>query len=231
MAEGVLNKIILWGLLILFMLVFLFAIYSKTGFMSKIANLALGAERFLPVEPNKEVKQDESLPQLAINAQKAFMDDLTNYIDKEKCLLTFRGLGGLDDYKMEVSNFENKVVSRIILPDGRLGSPSETKEGIQICVVDPEAFFGCYLSTQIYRDCSRQLYRTLDSVYLTKDNILLYGANYELSQNLFKPAKDKVCLIQLYVLPSSAISGCYVFKDAITYECLDRIKEIPLCSK
>lgn len=233
MAEGVLNKIITWALIILFILIFLFVFYSPAeGFMGKIAKLALGAERFLPVEPNKEVRQDESLPQLTTSTQNVFMEDLTKYIDKEKCLLPFGSLAGLDNYKMQVSNFENRITSRIENSNGIKLNPLSTDKNLQICVVDPEAFFGCYLSTQIDRDCSRQLYRTLDSVYITKDNVIIDENHYELTQYfLFKPTKDKVCFIPLYVPPSSTISGCYVVKDTITYECLDRIKEIPLCSK
>ena len=59
MAEGVFNKIILWALLGLFLVIFLVAIFSKTGLFPSIANLALGAERFLPVEPQKDVKASE----------------------------------------------------------------------------------------------------------------------------------------------------------------------------
>src|SRR3989338_5265883 len=56
MAEGVFNKIILWAFLGFFLVIFLVAIFSKTGLIPSIANLALGAERFLPVEPQKDVK-------------------------------------------------------------------------------------------------------------------------------------------------------------------------------
>lgn len=222
MAEGVLNKIILWGLLILFILIFLFAFYSKTGFMSKIANLALGAERFLPVEPNKEVRQDESLPQSVTSAQKVFMQDLTNYIDKERCLLPFRSLAGLEDYKMEVLNLDNKVISTIENPAGIKLNRLSTDKEMQLCVADADSFFGCYLAIQ-ERDCSKQLYRDLDSIYITKDYLTQYS--------LFKPAKNRACIVPLKIPPSSNMGGCYVYEDALTYDCLEQIKNIPLCSR
>ena len=52
--ESVLNKIILWVTLIFFVILFFFVFYgSGQGLMGKIAKLALGAERFLPVESQK----------------------------------------------------------------------------------------------------------------------------------------------------------------------------------
>ena len=96
MAEGVLNKIILWGLLILFIFIFLFALYNpREGFMGKIAKLALSAERFLPTEPSKELKADESLPQAVIKVQKTFIEQISMFPQTEKCLLKFSSLSDL----------------------------------------------------------------------------------------------------------------------------------------
>ena len=73
----ILGKIATWLLIMLFIVIFIFAFYSPAeGFMGKIAKLALSAERFLPVEPSKELKQDESLPQSTISTQEtcSFLD-------------------------------------------------------------------------------------------------------------------------------------------------------------
>src|SRR3989338_2139372 len=121
MAEGIWGKIITWGLLILFLLVFFFAFYSKEGLMSIVSKLALSAERFLPFEPGKDVKQDESLPQTTKDTQKTFMEEISNFKDKENCLLEFSSLAGLGDYRMYVLNFEGKVRSRIEKPVGKEG--------------------------------------------------------------------------------------------------------------
>ena len=64
MAEGLFNKIILWALLGLFIVIFLFIFYGpKEGFMGKIANLALGVEKYLPIQSQREVKPNEKTVQ------------------------------------------------------------------------------------------------------------------------------------------------------------------------
>ena len=60
--EKVLGKIILWASLIIFVIIFFFVFYSPAeGFMGKIAKLALGAERHLPVEPQKSGNPNKAI--------------------------------------------------------------------------------------------------------------------------------------------------------------------------
>jgi len=244
MAEGILNKIILWAILLLFLFIFAFALYSKSGLISKIANLALGAERFLPTEPSKEVKADESLPQTAINTQKTFMEEITRHKDNGKCLLTFSSLSGLNDFKMELTNY-NGVISRIEKPIGKEGiirlNPIQIKdEKLQVCVINAESFYECYIGPQ--RICTKQLYNTINSVEISKDDIIINKNTYTLTKDiLFKPDKDKVCFIPIHSSTGDSWYkiyqvftkwGCDVSKNTIDDDCLNIIKShIPECSK
>ena len=243
MAEGIWNKIILWSILLLFVFIFLFALYSKdNGFMSKIAKLALSAERFLPVEPNKEVKQDETLPQEAINTQKTFMQEISQNRDKEKCLVKFSGLSGLGDLRMELSNYEG-INSRIEKPVGNEGgvklNPMTTSDTqLNICVINPEPFY-CYFNKQA--NCPQQLYNKIDTIAITKDSIIINGNSYALGQGfLFKPDKNNLCFIPVHsytgdiwykvVWQVFTKWGCDASKNTIDDDCLAIIqKNIPLC--
>lgn len=244
MAEGIWNKITLLGLLILFISIFTFAFYSKTGLMSKIASLALGAERFLPVEPRKEVKPDESLPNAVTNTQRTFIEEISKFPETEKCLLMFTTLNDLGDYRMELSSYEGKVISKIeklLSKEGGIKlSPVETKDNkLQVCVMEPEVFYDCYIGPQ--RTCKKLLYTTLDVVKISKDGIMLKDDNYKLSQLLFKPEKDKVCFVPIHSSTGDnwykfwqvfSKWGCDVSKNTIDDDCLRLIKnEIPECSR
>lgn len=241
----ILGKIATWLLIVLFIVIFIFAFYSPAeGFMGKIAKLALSAERFLPIEPTKEVKQDESLPPSTINTQEAFMNDITSYADKEECMLNLRSLSGLEDSKMEVVNFEGKVISRIEKPVGKEGgiklNPIDTNDKkLQICTINPEAFYDCYLNEQ-KKDCKKELFKTLNLIHLTKDSIIIDGNSYTLGQGiLFKPKKDKVCFIPVHSSTGDSWYkiwqvftkwGCDASKGTIDDDCLAIVKnKIPLC--
>ena len=229
MAEGVLNKIILWALFILFLFVFLFVFYRPAGgLMSKIASLALGVEKYLPVEPNKELKQDDSLPQVTLDVQKKFMQDISQQIDKGECLLSIESLSGLGDFKMEVSNFDGNVVSIINKPagEGEIKLNQQTSEQkIQFCIIDSKAFYDCYLNpTQT--DCENQLYKEINSVQITKDNIIINGKSYDYDKiALFKPEDGKVCFIPTY----SNGPGCNANDLAIQDSCLPKLPRIQNC--
>lgn len=230
MAEGIWNKIITWVLLVLFIIFFIFIFYSPAdGFMGKIANLALGAERFLPAEPNKEVKQDESLPQATLDVQKRFMQDISKQIDKGECLLPIGSLSGLGDFKMEISNFDGNIVSRINKPvgEGEIKLNQQTSEQkIHVCIIDSGAFYDCYLNPT-KTDCENQLYQEINSVQITKDKIIIDGKSYDYDDNaMFKPENNKVCFIPTY---GSLNPGCRANEIAIDKSCLTKLAKIQNC--
>ena len=244
MAEEIFHKIMMWVVLILFLLVFFFAFYSKDkGFISKIANLALVAERFLPVEPSKEVKQDESLPQAAINVQKNFMQEISQYRDKEKCLLEFSSLTRLGDLRIELSNYEG-ITSRIEKPVGKEGgiklNPIATSDQqLRVCAIESEAFYKCHLDSQ-KKDCSQQIYKTVNLIEITKESIIIDGNSYKLGQGfLFKPDKNNICFIPIHTSTGDSWYkfwqvftkwGCEAGKNTIDDDCLAIIhKNLPSC--
>ena len=231
MVEGIWNKIILWALLILFAIIFIFAFYSKTGLISKIANLAFGAERFLPNVPGKDVKPYEELPESVTSTQKAFMGDISKNLDKEKCLLTFNSISGLDNFRMALSNYNGKIISRIETVSGKeraIKLNSVETDKLQVCIINPEGFYDCYLGAN-KGECKKPLYNELSSVEITKDSIILSENTYNLAESLlFKPEKGKVCLIPV----SGSLVGCTQNSNTISNSCLKIMKsEIPECGK
>ncbi len=235
MVELISSKMVLWTLLIVFVLIFVFGFYnSKTGFISKFMGIALGAERLLPIEPIKELRPEDSLPQPLMDAQKAFMDDISKYPGQEKCLLSFNPISGLGDFTMTLSNYEGKIISRIGKPIAGGGTrnlnPVEA-DSLQVCVIDSGAFYDCYVGSQQSR-CAK-LYNTPVSVEITKDSLTINGKAYSLAQNLlFKPEKDKVCLIPSSKSLFGSLLGCSKNSDTIDDRCMEKIKSaIPECKK
>ena len=232
MAEGVLNKIILWALLIIFLLIFLFAFYSPQGFISKIANLALGAERFLPLEPKKEIKANEQLSQEAIDAQEKLMQEFSNYADKDNCTLSLSSLSKLGDLRIDLSN-DNGITSRIEKPVGKEGGVKLNivkKEGLTFCVLDPKAFYDCYLGKQ-NKDCTKTIYDEYEAVQLTKDKIIIGTSSHSLGEGiLFKPTKDRVCFVPVH---SGFLTwfGCEAKEYTLDNDCIKLMqKAIKPCS-
>lgn len=235
MAESIWESTIFWVLLILFFIIFIFVFYSPAeGFMGKVAKLALAVEKLLPVEPSKQVKQDTSLPQSTTDTQKRFMEEISKYYDKEKCVLSFSSLEGLGDYKMELSSYESKVTSRILGKDERKLNPIDTGDKeLKMCVINAKAFYNCYLSDN--KDCTQNLYREKDFIQLTKNRILIDENTYRLAQGLlFKPTKNDVCFIPIYIFQLTIYPqkwGCDASENMIDEACLEKIKQkIPSCS-
>lgn len=242
MAESILGKIVLWASLIIFILVVSYALYSPQGLISEIANLALGAERFLPFEPAKEVRQDDSLPEPAVKAQESFMGSISKNSEKEECLQVLSDLSGLGSLSMEVSNYEDKVISAIEKPIGKEGgiklNARQSENKLQICVIEPKAFYDCYINTK--RECTNEPFKPVNSVHLTKDSIAIEGATYKLENGfLFKPKKDKVCFMPVHGSTGDKWYklwkvftkwGCDAGKDTIDDDCIKEIrKRINLC--
>lgn len=238
------GEMVKWAAFIVFLFILFSVIFTKTGLTSQLANLALGMERFLPFTPSKEVVQDESLPQATINAQQKFMDDINNYRDKENCLLKLSSLNGLGELRIWLSHY-NGITSRIEKRVGkeggiRLNPLSTYDQQLKICVINPEAFYDCYLNAK-NKDCTKQLYHDLESVKITKDSIIINGNSYGLGQFLFKPDKDTLCFIPVHRLTGDSVYkfwqffarwGCDAGKDTIDNDCIKKMQNsIKLCSE
>ena len=153
MAEGILNKIIVWILIALFLVIFIFVFYSPgEGLMAKIANLALGAQRFLPVEPQKNVVQNQQLPESAVTAQNNFIDSIKNAMstssDKKFCLVKF-DISGLKDYDMQLVNNNGVMTSRIVKKsgDGNVFLNPTKLDNANICIFNHVKIFDCDLQS------------------------------------------------------------------------------------
>ncbi len=244
MAEEMLNKLVLWAILIIFIIIFIFVFYNpKEGFMGKVSKLALAVERFLPFGRGEQVKPDTSLQQSTITAQERFMKEFSSYYDKEKCLLSFSSLADLEKFSMELSNYDGKVTSRIEKSTGseagmKLNPVSSGDNELRMCVISAEAFYNCYLAGS--KDCTKITYSEKNFVKLTKDSITIDGNAYTLGQGLlFKPEKSKVCFIPVHKSTGDSWYkfwqiftkwGCEAGKSTIDDDCLEKIKkEIPSC--
>ena len=229
MTEGIIGKFATWAIIILFMFVFLFVFYSpEEGFMGKMANLVLGANRFLPVVPQKELKQDELLPKLVVTTETNLVQDISSQPDSEKCLLKLRDLSNLGDLKIKLSNYRG-VTARVKNPVGKELNPIKTSnDKTEVCIINPDAFWKCYFNPS-NTDCTQQLYTKIDSAEITKDSIIVNGKSYSLAQGfLFKPDKDRVCFIpaqQNY----DVTSNCDETTTLLDTDCLVKFNRIPQC--
>ncbi len=220
MAEKVIGKLI--GLVLLCLVIFLSLYYyynPKEGLMSKIVEYALGTETLLPNPEQKKLISDESLPQEVINTQEKFMNDISRFKDKQKCLLKLSSLSGLGDFKMNIINrniinSEVEVISRIEQEGGggiRKINPIK-KDEISICFIEPEPFYPfneCYLIKSTNNVNIQDSYCIISKQYdqylynrdfkITSDNIIIIDDQpYRFAKDiLFKPEKSKVCFILL----------------------------------
>ncbi|MBI1934897.1 hypothetical protein HYS31_00505 [Candidatus Woesearchaeota archaeon] len=226
-----------WVILGLFMLFFFFAVFANnTGLWQKMGKSAFGIiDRFYPSKPSPNVKQDESLSPNAVNAQKDFMNVVYSSREQGNCILNLKSLSGLEDLSLELSGY-NGVSSSILKPEGKEGGLRlehiEAKDNkLQLCVVEPKAFYSCYLSV---KNCNKQTYKLVNSIQLTKNRILIDKKDeqsYALSQVLFKPDKDKVCFIPVH--ESNSRWGCDATNKTIDDDCVNDIvnnKIITPCS-
>ena len=245
MTEGILGKIIEWGLLLLFLFVIMFALLNpKFGLIQKIGKVSLSFERFLPDSPNKDVAADQSLPKQATSTQQKFLNEISDYSDKGNCLLRFSDLSGLEDTKLELVNFEGKISSRIQKPTGQAATggiklnPIQTEKELQLCKINADELYNCCLKDNGATDCSKcgsRIYSTISSVLLSNDKIALtslQGGEHNYAKGLiFKPTADRICFIPTYSGWFTKI-GCDASGDRMDDDCISDIeKKIPSCGE
>ena len=225
------NKFILWGFLLLFIIIFFGAFYGPAGLLQKIANIALSAERFIPDKPIQELRHDESLPQATLNTQQKFIGEVSAYDNIGNCLLSFSSLTNLGDSKLELVNGDGFIQVRIEKPSGKektggigLNVKDIDDKNLQVCVIDSKPFYDCHLSGN--NDCRRRTYKIFDRVRVVKDEIIFDDNSREtiMDQILFKPENDKICFIPTHKGLFTSI-GCDAKEDTIDNDCIEEINE------
>ena len=150
MAELAWSKIIEWGILIVFLLIIILAIYSPQGFFKKLTGLSLGAERFLPTGPQPELKSPEPLPTGVENARSSITTSLSVAAQTKTpsdCIVSLQSLTNLENFQIEVANTQTGATISVLQPnaDGAIRRTSDTITGMSICLADPQALYDCYL--------------------------------------------------------------------------------------
>ena len=226
MAELTLNKMITWAVLLFFIIGFFYVLYSNKGLYSKLSKfLVSSTERFLPSKPQKDITKAE-VPQIVIDVQSAFMEDLTKNPEQQNCKLIFSSLEALDDYNLELVYSENKITSFIEMPVGEEGGqrfyPKTTEQELKLCVIEPKAFYDCYLADK-NRNCEKQYYIDLNSAIISKESMLINGEEYDLRHNfLFKPTKDRVCFIPT----ERGFGSCEAHETALDNDCIPTMEYV-----
>ena len=245
MSESILSRIAVWAILLIFILIFAYALYNpKFGLMQKISKIALGAERFLPDTAPLELRQDSSLPETAIPTQEKFIQEMASYKDEYHCLLQISSLSGLQDQTLELSNINNGIQVMIGKQAGKEETgriklnPKNIEGNFKLCVIESDAFYNCYIGS--IKDCSKKTYKDVTSVQLSKDGITLDGIPFSLNDGLiFKPDTDKLCFVpehtgvgeHWYSFVNPARWGCDSSSNSIDSGCTSNLKIImPMCA-
>ena len=226
MAERhILSELGTWVLIIIFILMITFAFFSPAeGFMPKIANIALGIQKYLPISPSKEIKQDEILPDAVKNTEKEFIADISKQSDKGNCILIVNNLNGLGDYKMEISYYQG-LTARIEKPAGSEGTRKiepvkADNENIKVCIVQKDAFIDCFLNPSGVKNCGNPIYKEMTLAQVSKDEVVAGGNKYNILPGImFKPDNNRVCFVPQDSLIEREIRympQCDIFTGPIT---------------
>lgn len=236
MAEITLEKIIVWLLLLLFIFITFFVFYSKDkGFMSKVSNLVLSiGERFLPVEPRKELKQDEAIPEKVIGVQNNFEKLIRSYVSTsanvEVCLIKFDSISSLKDFGLEISNLGDNMNTKLIKkkPESYLALSKVTINNAKACLINSQDIYNCYNSEK--RICSKNMYNpNVNLLRVYDEQINVNGKDYILAPYLLKYGNN-FCFIPMHKYGRGW--GCDADKNSIDDDCLPQIiNNIPECGK
>ncbi len=243
MAEGIWNWLTTFVLVAIVLLILLFAFYAKgTGLFAKLADVILKqSSRFLPIEPRKELKQDEKLPQLVINSQEKFTEFLKLNIGKsgtdKLCRLETDSLSGLGDIGLELTNLNNNLnikLTKIKSSEGYLALNVKTVENAQACLINSESFYNCYIGAN--RQCEGNMYNNLDILRINNQEARLNSGNFQLAKyngkiQMIRIDNNKFCFMPLHSGFGTPI-GCDPKKLSLDNDCVqDIVNKIPLCGK
>lgn len=244
MGEGLFSELSHWIVLGLVILVVLFLFFSKTGLMPKVASTLLSAvDRWLPVKPSEEAIGSDITRGPIINAQKQLMEDMTSHLELNGCLLNLRDLSVLndfEDYGIGISNSNGKLYSVIIKSVGssnapQLTNPMTSEQQLEVCIVDSQTFYNCYLKDPPDKPCGR-IGLLIDTIVVKKDQITgtigQTSDSYDFLHNyLFKPEPGKVCFIATRRDIGWGCDSTYGFDYRVDNDCIDDIERlIPNCA-
>lgn len=221
MAKGISSTLMIMVLVIVVLLILLFAYYAKgTGLFSKIADQVLSlSSKFLPTEPRTELKQNEKLPQKAIDTQNNFINSLKSsmqIIDNNVCRIQSPSLSGMGDLGFELSNLNNNInskITKIKSGEGYLALNIKTISNARICLINQQNFFNCYQSSD--RNCQGQIYNEADIINIQNGKAIINKNSYDLADSMVRIDNNKFCFVPLY--------------DSQMEKALNR--EIPECGK
>ena len=219
------SKLINLVLIIFFLFVFGSIIFGIL-FPGTIKSL-LAMEKFLPIGPNEDVIVGEARRGPLTLLRNNLAADIVNHIDKSQCLLPLRDISVLnnyEDYGIELTNYEGKVKLRVFRSVGEEGGisldPKTTEQEIQICTINPEAFYNCYLKGE-GRDCSTPVYNNIEKILLEKEKIIIAGNSYDYLQGyLMKPEQNKACFMQI----DNSFGGCSASSKGLDEDCAQNIQ-------
>lgn len=238
MVEGILNKIILWGVLILFILAIIFIFYSPAkGFMGKLGRLALGAERFLPVETQKETgkKQNQQVPQETIDAQQEFANTIKNMLSRQtnnQFCQTDVELTRLKDYELQLSQNDGLNI-RITkkLKEGNTYVNNIKIDNAKICVLDSSKVFNCNILKK--QQCNQQdYYEQANFVNIASEKITANGKTTPMANTLIRIGQtNNICFVRT-ISPVPGMQECNPEYNIIDETCLAYLKKnniMPSC--
>jgi hypothetical protein len=239
MPETLLGKIVLWGSLIIFVIIFSYSLYSKEGLMRTIANAALKFDRFLPFGTDKDVGTTTSIDAAVLTAHLKFTEEVDKYAANYGCLID-ADFSAFDGYTLEISNSAGKITSTILKPANEKGlvvdssgflrlRQKSTESNSKICMLNPDKFDKCY---RLNQGCDpSSLFVSADKLDVTKEEVLFGDQSHSYANGmLFKPAQDEVCFIPTHS-GFGTLPGCDANAATMDDDCLKFIKsKVPKCS-
>ncbi|MBI2541390.1 hypothetical protein HYV80_01650 [Candidatus Woesearchaeota archaeon] len=237
MAELTWNWIIVFFLLAVVAFIISYGYYAKgTGLFTKLADEVLKQQhRFLPVEPRKELKQDEKLPQKVIDSHQNFAQFIKSNIGQQEgkaCRLEIPSMAAFEDFGMEFTNLNDNInlkITKIKSAEGYTSLNMLTVQNAKICLVNSENFYSCYIGPQ--RNCASSLYNDAGIITINNGEINTFREKKQLANQMIKFESNKFCFIPMH---SGFLTrpGCDAGKTSLDNDCASGIiREIPICGR
>jgi hypothetical protein len=221
MAEMTLGKLITYILIGFFLLIFLWALYNHEGFFNKVAEYALGAEKFINMETSPEVKATP-LPAEITGARDKLLNELVGVAQQPKtdCLMPLSDLSGLKEYQIELTQSAAEMRLTILDPKNQGNVRYSSAAGnAHICVINPLTFYVCFWENP-------QCPRTVQPIHY-KDPPFTFSAE-TLGNYAVKTTTGKVCIFP----KQHSIFSCAARENGLDDDCFPQLpSKLPLCSQ
>lgn len=247
MTDKPLGTIITWGMLVIFLAV-IFTVYFKgqdKGFMSKAADSILSLEKYLPLGTSKKFDDYTTVPEKAAQEQSNFKKDIddanqayTNY-GKTPCMFPTVSFSELNDVIMQISNDGSGISLKISkqASEGLVAMNNIPIENANICVINPQNFYSCYLWKDFKeKNCDSQLYTDVSSVIVSKNAIEINKRKYSLYPYLLK-IEGRYCFLPITSTPVRNFfipwGSCGAYDQySLNDKCINELKNnhrVPIC--